>query len=52
MNDAERNRVYKAYYSHAHQTQQEEVGITIQLEVSGFGVQDGAHQLAFGCAET
>ena len=50
--DAEDNRVDKADSSYSHQTQQEEVGITVQLEVGGFGIQDGAHQLTFGCAET
>jgi len=52
VHDTEDNGVYKADSSHSHQTQQEEVGITIQLKVGGFGIKDGAHQLAFGCAET
>lgn len=52
VHDAEDNGVYEADSSHSHQTQQEEVGITVQLEVGGFGVKYGAHQLAFGCAET
>lgn len=49
--DTEYYGVYKANPSHSHKTQQEEVGIAIQLKVSGFGVKDGAHQLALGCAE-
>lgn len=52
MSDAEDDGVDKAYSGHAHQTQQEEVGIAIQLEVGGFWVKDGAHQLTFGCNET
>lgn len=52
INDAENDGVDKAYSSHSHQTQEKEVGITIQLEVGGFRVKDRAHKLAFGSAET
>lgn len=52
IHDAEDNGVDKTYSSHSHQAQQEEVGITVQLEVGGLWVKDGAHKLAFGCAET
>lgn len=52
VHDTEYNGVNKADSSHSHQTQQEEVGIAVQLEVGGFGIKDGAHQLAFSCAET
>lgn len=43
IHDAEDNGVDKAYSSHSHQAQQEEVGITVQLEVGGLWVKDGAH---------
>lgn len=52
IHDAENDGVDKAYSSHSHQTQEKEVGITIQLEVGGFRVKDRAHKLAFGGAET
>lgn len=52
IHDTEDNWVNEADSSHSHETQQKEVGVTIQLEVGGFGIKDGAHQLAFGCAET
>lgn len=51
VDDAEDDGVEEADPSHAHQTQQELVGITVQPEVGGFGVEDGPHQLAFLCAE-
>lgn len=40
VDDAEDDGVEEANPGHAHQTQQELVGVTVQLEVSGFGVQD------------
>lgn len=52
VQNTENNGVDKANSSHSHQTQQEEVGITVQFEVGGFWVKNRAHQLAFGCAET
>lgn len=52
VHDTEYNGVNKADSSHSHQTHQEEVGIAVQLEVGGFRIKDGAHQLAFSCAET
>ena len=48
---AEDDGVDEADPCHPHQTQQEQVGVSVQLEVCGFGVEDGAHQLAFLCAE-
>lgn len=51
VDDAEDDGVEEADASHAHQAQQELVGVTVQLEVSGFGVEDGSYQLAFLCAE-
>lgn len=50
--DAEDDGVDEANAGHSHQTEQEEIGISVQLEVSGLGVQDGAYQLALLCAET
>lgn len=52
VHDTKGDGVDKANSSHSHQTQQEEVGIAVQLEVGGFWIKDGSHQLAFGCAET
>lgn len=51
VDDAEDDGVEEADASHAHQAQQELVGVAVQLEVSGLGVEDGPHQLAFLCAE-
>lgn len=52
VHDAEDDGVDKADASYSHQAQQEEVGVAVQLEVGGLGVQDGAHQLALSRAET
>lgn len=52
VNNAMYDGVYEANSSHKHQTQKKEVGIAVQLEVCGFGIQDGADQLALGCAVT
>lgn len=49
--DTEDDGVDEADPRHPHQTQEEQVRITIQLKVRGFGVEDGAHKLAFLCAE-
>lgn len=49
--DAEHDGVDEADPCNPDQTQQEQVRVSIQLEVCGFGVQDGAHQLAFLCGE-
>lgn len=51
VDDAEDDGVEETDPSHAHQTQQELVGVTVQPEVGGFGVENGSHQLAFLCAE-
>lgn len=51
VDDAEDDGVEEADPCHAHQTQQELVGIAVQPEVGGFGVEDGSHQLALLCAE-
>lgn len=51
VHDAEDDGVDKADASYSHQAQQEEVGVAVQLEVRGLGVEDGAHQLALSCAE-
>lgn len=51
IHDAEDDGVDKTDASHSHQAQQEEVGVVVQLEVGGLGVEDGAHQLALGSAE-
>lgn len=51
VNDAEDDGVDEADPRHPHQAQEEQVRVPIQLEVCGFGVEDGAHQLAFLCAE-
>lgn len=56
VDDAEDDSVEEADPGHAHQTQQELVGVAVQPEVSGLGVQDGPNQLAFlgaeACSET
>lgn len=49
--DAEDNSVDEADGCHPHQTQQEQISVTVKLEIRGFGMEDGAHQLAFLCAE-
>ena len=51
VDDAEHDGVDEPDHGHAHQAQQEEVGVAVQLEVRGLGVQDGAHQLALLCVE-
>ena len=49
--DTEYDGVDEPDPGHAHQAQQEEVGVPVQLEVRGLGVDDGAHQLPLGRAE-
>ena len=51
FHDAQDDGVDEADGGHAHQAQEEEVGVVVQLEVRGLGVEDGAHQLALGRAE-
>lgn len=51
VHDTEDDGVDEADPRHPHQAQQEQISIAVQLEVGGFGVQDGAHELAFLCAE-
>ena len=47
VHDTEDDGVDEADPCHPHQAQQEQVSIVVQLEVGGFRVEDGAHQLAF-----
>lgn len=51
VHDTEDDGVDEADPCHPHQTQQEQVSIAVQLEVCGFRVEDGAHELAFLCTE-
>lgn len=51
VHDTEDDGVEEADPCHPDQTQQEEISIAVQLEVCGFGVEDGAHQLTFLGAE-
>lgn len=51
VHDTEDNSVDEADSRHPNQTQQEQISITVQLEVCLFRVEDGAHELAFLCAE-
>lgn len=52
VHDTEDDGVDEADACHPHQTQQEQVGIAVQLEICGFRVEDGAHQLALLCTKT
>lgn len=45
--DTEDNGVDEADPCDPDQTQQEQVSITVQLEVRGFRVEDGAYELTF-----
>lgn len=51
VHHAEDDGVDESDRCHSHQAQQKEVGVSVELEVSGFGVEDGAHQLPFLCAK-
>lgn len=51
VHDAEDNSVDEADGGHPHQAQQEQISIAVKLEICGLGMEDGAHQLAFLCAE-
>lgn len=51
VHDTEDNSVDEADSRHPNQTQQEQISITVELEVCLFRVEDGAHELAFLCAE-
>lgn len=50
--DTEDDGVDEADACHPDQTQQEQVSITVQLEVCGFGEEDGAYELTFFGAKT
>lgn len=45
VDDAEDHSVNESNGSHSNQTEQEQVGVSVQLKVCGFRVKDGAHQL-------
>lgn len=51
VNDADDYGVEKSDPRHAHQAEQEHVGISVELEICRLWVQDGADQLPFGSAE-
>lgn len=52
VEDADDDGVEEADARHAHQAEQKQVGLAVELEVGGLRVQDGAHQLPFRSAET
>lgn len=51
VKDADDDGVEEADAGHAHQAEQEQVGLAVELKVGGLWVQDGAHQLPFRSAE-